>query len=183
MPATDVVLPLRPDGATRRSFGHSTRRAPSLLTAVVVAPSPEGRMAPEIVILFSLWVSKQGTALTARNCTTSITDGFYEAMHCTNCRLYCDANSIAGLFSVAHQPPARRMYSCESGFLNAVWDPLWSVLTFTCGLNGFEYANCVKQTYRVNTKKKTHVYLPSTISTSFLHPSGEPLALPFSHTS
>lgn len=110
----------------------------------------------EIVISFTLWVSKQGTALTARNCPTGIADGFYEAMHCTNCCSYCDANSFAGLFSVAQQPPVHRMYSCESGFLNAVWDPLWSVLTFTCGLNGFEYANCVKQTYRVNTKKKKH---------------------------
>lgn len=107
---------------------HNVQLSPLFQHYHQLRPSLEGRQTDiygctkgvEIVILFSLWVSIQGTALNVRNCTTGITDGFYEAVHCTNPRLYGDANSIAGLFSVAHQPPVRRMYSCESGFLNAV---------------------------------------------------------------
>lgn len=44
---------------------------------------------------------------------------------------------------------------------------IFGLSSFTSGLNAVKYANCVKQTYRVNTKKKkTHVYLSSTLDTS-----------------
>lgn len=33
---------------------------------------------------------------------------------------------------------------------------IFGLSSFTSGLNAVKYANCVKQTYRVNTKKKKH---------------------------